>query len=243
MIRIDCPWCGMRDHSEFTYGGDGTLTRPDPETATLDDWNDYVYLRDNPRIMADPSLHDPSGEMLLKVAKRPPTSSEQILHPEKYWDADKRDHPVVVDDERMERMILSDGFHVVHKDTVGELLCAILTSPADKKLNIMLASQAGYWTNDDAAGWGGDRFYLLARGSSAEEAQRDLDDLRIDSLEDSIVAVEVVVPCDSIGGHALGERRNLDRFGKQRFRRRDRFLYALEEIFHTRVACSHCGGI
>ena len=39
----------MRDHSEFTYGGDATLTRPDPETATLDDWNDYVYLRDNPR--------------------------------------------------------------------------------------------------------------------------------------------------------------------------------------------------
>ena len=136
------------------------------------------YLRDNPRIMADPSLHDPSGEMLLKVAKRPPTSSEQILHPEKYWDADKRDYPVVVDDERMERMILSDGFHVVHKDTVGELLCAILTSPADKKLNIMLASQAGYWTNDDAAGWGGDRFYLLARGGSAAEAGRDLDDLR-----------------------------------------------------------------
>ena len=49
MIRIDCPWCGVRDHSEFTYGGDGTLTRPDPETATIDDWNDYIYLRDNPR--------------------------------------------------------------------------------------------------------------------------------------------------------------------------------------------------
>ncbi|NBQ83840.1 MAG: sarcosine oxidase subunit delta, partial [Alphaproteobacteria bacterium] len=22
MIRIDCPFCGLRDHSEFSYGGD-----------------------------------------------------------------------------------------------------------------------------------------------------------------------------------------------------------------------------
>ena len=28
MIRIKCPYCGERDHSEFTYGGDGTIVYP-----------------------------------------------------------------------------------------------------------------------------------------------------------------------------------------------------------------------
>ncbi|MGQ0663019.1 MAG: sarcosine oxidase subunit delta [Pseudomonadota bacterium] len=48
MLLIRCPWCGERDQTEFTYGGDATLKRPAadaPEAA----WIDYVYLRDNPR--------------------------------------------------------------------------------------------------------------------------------------------------------------------------------------------------
>ncbi len=49
MIRIDCPQCGVRDYTEFTYGGDATLQRP---TSDCDDqiiWHDYVYQRENPR--------------------------------------------------------------------------------------------------------------------------------------------------------------------------------------------------
>ncbi len=49
MLRIPCPWCGVRDHSEFAYGGDATLRRPDPESGSAAAWFDYVYLRDNPR--------------------------------------------------------------------------------------------------------------------------------------------------------------------------------------------------
>ncbi|HLI14002.1 MAG TPA: sarcosine oxidase subunit delta [Alphaproteobacteria bacterium] len=48
MLLIKCPWCGERDHTEFTYGGDGTLARPAAD-APLEAWNDYVYQRDNPR--------------------------------------------------------------------------------------------------------------------------------------------------------------------------------------------------
>lgn len=48
MILIPCPWCGPRDHTEFTYGADGTLTRPAPEAADSA-WMAYVYLRDNPK--------------------------------------------------------------------------------------------------------------------------------------------------------------------------------------------------
>ncbi len=50
MHLIKCPWCGERAEMEFTYGGDGTLTRPaDPEAASDAEWTDYVYFRDNPR--------------------------------------------------------------------------------------------------------------------------------------------------------------------------------------------------
>ncbi|MCH7872196.1 MAG: hypothetical protein IID33_10905 [Planctomycetes bacterium] len=136
------------------------------------------YLRGKSEIMANIELDDPSGELLLKIVKRPPTSSEQILHPEKYWDRDARDEPVLVDDERMAALITPAGYHVVHKDTAGELLCAILTSREDKKLNIILASQASYWTNDDAEGWGGDRFYLLSRGKNEKAAAEKLTDPR-----------------------------------------------------------------
>jgi methylglutamate dehydrogenase subunit B len=48
MLVIRCPWCGARDHTEFTYGGDGTL-KPPAADAPLSAWSDYVYLRDNPR--------------------------------------------------------------------------------------------------------------------------------------------------------------------------------------------------
>ncbi|MGI8895347.1 MAG: sarcosine oxidase subunit delta [Casimicrobiaceae bacterium] len=47
MLLIPCPWCGLRNQVEFTYGGDATVKRPaaDAEEAA---WFDYVYLRDNP---------------------------------------------------------------------------------------------------------------------------------------------------------------------------------------------------
>jgi heterotetrameric sarcosine oxidase delta subunit len=50
MIVIHCPWCGPRNMSEFTYGGDATAKRPaDPASASDGEWFDYIYLRDNPR--------------------------------------------------------------------------------------------------------------------------------------------------------------------------------------------------
>jgi len=48
-FQIPCPYCGLRDHTEFTYGGDATVERPDPNTATDAQWADYIYTRDNPR--------------------------------------------------------------------------------------------------------------------------------------------------------------------------------------------------
>ncbi len=49
MLTIPCPHCGPRPESEFVYGGDATVERPDPETGTDAEWADYVYVRDNPK--------------------------------------------------------------------------------------------------------------------------------------------------------------------------------------------------
>lgn len=50
MIRIPCPHCGLRDHSEFTYLGDAGVRRPsDPDESDPQQWFDYIYYRDNPR--------------------------------------------------------------------------------------------------------------------------------------------------------------------------------------------------
>jgi heterotetrameric sarcosine oxidase delta subunit len=48
-MRISCPHCGPRDVREFSYLGDATLQRPDPNAPdALARFTDYVYLRDNP---------------------------------------------------------------------------------------------------------------------------------------------------------------------------------------------------
>jgi heterotetrameric sarcosine oxidase delta subunit len=49
MLLITCPWCGARAETEFAYGGDATVTRPDPAHADAASWHAYVYLRDNPK--------------------------------------------------------------------------------------------------------------------------------------------------------------------------------------------------
>lgn len=48
MIRINCPFCGPRDHSEFSYGGDGSITYPALD-ASIEEWHDAVFLRENKR--------------------------------------------------------------------------------------------------------------------------------------------------------------------------------------------------
>jgi sarcosine oxidase subunit delta len=48
-MRIQCPFCGERDSSEFTYLGDARFTRPDAEANDAQQrFVEAVYLRDNP---------------------------------------------------------------------------------------------------------------------------------------------------------------------------------------------------
>ncbi|MDT8345177.1 MAG: sarcosine oxidase subunit delta [Thermohalobaculum sp.] len=48
MLRIPCPFCGPRDHAEFAYEGDASVTAP-PLDAPEAEWFEAVFLRENPR--------------------------------------------------------------------------------------------------------------------------------------------------------------------------------------------------
>jgi heterotetrameric sarcosine oxidase delta subunit len=48
-MLIPCPICGLRDHEEFTYGGDATVQRPPVTDSEASGWAGYVYDRGNPR--------------------------------------------------------------------------------------------------------------------------------------------------------------------------------------------------
>ncbi len=49
MLRIPCPWCGERDQTEFQFGGEGHISRPEnPAGASDAEWADYLFYRKNP---------------------------------------------------------------------------------------------------------------------------------------------------------------------------------------------------
>jgi sarcosine oxidase subunit delta len=48
MLIIECPWCGPRDETEFTCGGEAHITRPkDPDAVSDAEWADYLFMRTN----------------------------------------------------------------------------------------------------------------------------------------------------------------------------------------------------
>jgi hypothetical protein len=99
---------------------------------------------------------------LQRAFAQPPRSTEQVLHPELYWDPDRRDEP---------RRIAFDapdpeaGWEMLAEDTLGELMLALVTTPADKRGGFHpLAVMSP--TNAAAQGWGGDRMILLSKGDA-----------------------------------------------------------------------------
>ncbi|MFT3988211.1 sarcosine oxidase subunit delta [Aestuariivirga sp.] len=61
-MLIPCPHCGTRPVEEFTFLGDASVKRPQSnDPATMDQWFDYVYLRDNPKGRFDEYVHHSGG--------------------------------------------------------------------------------------------------------------------------------------------------------------------------------------
>ena len=69
MLQIPCPWCGVRDESEFRYRGDATQQRPAADAGPAA-FHAYVYERVNPRDWhSEWWLHVAGCRRLLKVVR------------------------------------------------------------------------------------------------------------------------------------------------------------------------------
>jgi len=97
----------------------------------------------------------------------PPRSSEQILHPEKYWDPESLDEPRSV---TIDTAGLPEGWKVTGEDTLGEIYLALVTTPEAQRKPFNpknpLAVLGIEYTNKAAEGWGGDRAVLLEKGEA-----------------------------------------------------------------------------
>jgi hypothetical protein len=123
--------------------------------------------------------------------ENPPRSSEQILHPDKYWNRDERDEPRKIE---LDTSRLPKGWTVLGEDTLGELYLGLLTTPMEQRKGFdaknPMAVLGIKYTNPTVEGWGGDRVVLLGRG---EERLLQLVTLW-DSPEDAAEFQRAIVP-------------------------------------------------
>lgn len=100
------------------------------------------------------AVHGRGGWAAVNNAhRRPPSTSEQVLHPEKYFAREKGERIEVAENEAL----LEAGFRRIEEDTLGEL-----------ELSVFLGQARPSGTDEQAAaGWGGDQLAIYTRGTEA----------------------------------------------------------------------------
>lgn len=144
----------------------------DLDTAALEAFQeqmDFDLLSNTPRIVWQPlfGLYT-QGQAFLCRKERPnpfakakiadlqaafehlPVSTEQILHPSKYWVAEEVDLPVALVHEVP---LDNRGWDLVHTDVLGEMLLAMLAESRTQKVTA-LGLMGLRFTNQAASGWG-----------------------------------------------------------------------------------------
>jgi heterotetrameric sarcosine oxidase delta subunit len=79
MLRIRCPWCGERDQTEFRFGGQAHINRPeDPANVSDAEWANYLFYRDNPKgVHCERWVHNWGCRQWFNVARH--TVTHEIL--------------------------------------------------------------------------------------------------------------------------------------------------------------------
>lgn len=148
---------------------------------------------------------------LSRAFNDPPQSTEQILHPEKYWQDAARDLPRRVSLPDLSRR-LGAGWSLASHGTLGELGLASLTGAPALDLASPEVLQVARWTTAAAAGAGGDLYHHYVSGARSVTVLATVWDTQRDAVEfqDGLVTIPrqrsfrfgdaVVV----LGGAALG---------------------------------------
>lgn len=96
-----------------------------------------------------------------RALQNPPRSTEQVIHPLKYWSPDHEDEPRPLAIEGV-----PEGATLRYENTLGELHAAMITTPFEERggLRVDMGSVLGLrFTNAAATGWGGDRYALVEK--------------------------------------------------------------------------------
>lgn len=88
---IKCPNCGSREINEYTYIGDATLTRPDHDDTDMENWINYVFMRNNPRgIHVEHWQHTSGCRAFLKITRDTVTHEITVVMLENPWSVEKK---------------------------------------------------------------------------------------------------------------------------------------------------------
>jgi len=99
------------------------------------------------------------AEDINRAFEAPPESTEQLLHPDKYWVAAQHDAPRVLTlPDQSER--LGKDWKLGVSGSLGELTLAVLTGAGSLDPRSPDAARPERWTSRGASGWGGDRYQL-----------------------------------------------------------------------------------
>jgi hypothetical protein len=102
------------------------------------------------------------GAVFDSVFTALPRSSEQLLHPWKYWDPKQRDEPTGLADPDLSRHF-GAGWRKRATGVMGELRLAQLAGASTPVLDAGIQDPEA-WTNAAATGWDGDRWQLYTDG-------------------------------------------------------------------------------
>ncbi len=81
MFQIPCPHCGLRNVAEFRHTGESRL-RPNPQTATPQEWRTYLYERRNPADWTTETWYHGFGCRRFVTVERHTVSNEVRPTPE-----------------------------------------------------------------------------------------------------------------------------------------------------------------
>jgi len=115
-----------------------------------------------------------------RAFQAPPRSTEQILHPDKYWRDSERDEP----QEVQPALEVPGGWEVLEDSVLGELYLALCTEEPET-IDFSDPMQLAFlkFTNPAATGWGGDRGVLYGRGAARLYVLTTAWDTREDAAE------------------------------------------------------------
>ncbi len=79
MFEIECPYCGRRDGSEFSYAGEAHISRPSGDEEISDEaWAGFVFMCRNIKgVQAERWVHSAGCRRFFNMLRN--TATDQIL--------------------------------------------------------------------------------------------------------------------------------------------------------------------